>query len=302
MVQLTFRRGANIRKAFLLNDVEVTSTAAELNLLDTAVAGTAVASKAAVLGANKNLDTLTIADSGLKLGAGAGTAVTATAAELNYCDVTTAGVAQATKALVLDANKGASALGIVSIGSSDTPLSLTLNTQIGFAAYVTQSATTASEFDAFKLNSVQTGAGAIAVGLRVNMESNVKLGNWSNAAYISLDLKTAGGAEGLGTAVCGELVMSAGATQGTFAVFEAEINCPTSWVGTEPVSFLYLSTYGDTKANFDDYGYLFTLTGVTSGAAHLWYDNQKAAPAVEEFVRVLTPSGARYLALYDANA
>ena len=64
----------------------VTATAAELNLLDTATAGTVVASKALIVGANKNLDTLTIADSGLKLGAGAGTAVTSTAAELNLLD------------------------------------------------------------------------------------------------------------------------------------------------------------------------------------------------------------------------
>lgn len=50
-------------------------------------AGTATASKVAVLGSNKNLDTLVIADSGLKLGSGAGTAVTATAAEINgNCD------------------------------------------------------------------------------------------------------------------------------------------------------------------------------------------------------------------------
>src|SRR5574341_736855 len=61
----------------------VTSTADELNLVDGSIAGTAVASKAAVLGANKNLDTLVIADSGLFLGAGAGTAVTRTAAQIN---------------------------------------------------------------------------------------------------------------------------------------------------------------------------------------------------------------------------
>lgn len=61
----------------------VTSTAAELNYVDVTAAGTAQASKAAVLGANKNLDTLVIADGGLKLGAGAGTAVGATAAEIN---------------------------------------------------------------------------------------------------------------------------------------------------------------------------------------------------------------------------
>lgn len=64
----------------------VTSSAAELNYIDITAAGTAQASKAAVLGANKNLDTLVIADSGLKLGSGAGTAVTATAAELNQND------------------------------------------------------------------------------------------------------------------------------------------------------------------------------------------------------------------------
>lgn len=67
-------------------DVALTSTATELNFLNTSVAGTAVASKALVLGSNKNIDTLSIVDGGLKLGAGAGTAVTSTAAELNLLD------------------------------------------------------------------------------------------------------------------------------------------------------------------------------------------------------------------------
>lgn len=44
----------------------------------------------------------------LKIG---GTAVTATAAELNYCDVTAAGTAQASKAVVLDASKNITSLG-----------------------------------------------------------------------------------------------------------------------------------------------------------------------------------------------
>ena len=61
----------------------ITSTAVELSLTHNSVAGSAIASAAAVLGANKNLDMLAIADGGLALGAGAGTAVTSTAAELN---------------------------------------------------------------------------------------------------------------------------------------------------------------------------------------------------------------------------
>jgi len=70
----------------------VTASAAELNLIDTSVAGTAVASKALVLGANKNVDVLAVAD--LKLGAGAGTSVTSTAAELNILDGVTMTSAQ----------------------------------------------------------------------------------------------------------------------------------------------------------------------------------------------------------------
>jgi hypothetical protein len=64
----------------------LTATAEELNCNDGSVAGTAVASKALVLGADKNVDVLAVAD--LKLGAAAGTSVIATAAELNaMCDV-----------------------------------------------------------------------------------------------------------------------------------------------------------------------------------------------------------------------
>ena len=68
--------------------VNMTSTSTELNFLDTSVAGTAVASKAAVLGSNKELDEFHTA--ALYLGAGAGTQVTSTAAELNILDGVTA--------------------------------------------------------------------------------------------------------------------------------------------------------------------------------------------------------------------
>ena len=96
----------------------VTSTAAELNFLDGSVAGTAVASKAAVLGTNKNLDVLAVADGGLSLGAGAGTAITSTAAELNFLDGSVAGTAVASKAAVLGTNKNLDVLAIADGGLS----------------------------------------------------------------------------------------------------------------------------------------------------------------------------------------
>lgn len=63
------------------SETAVTATGAELNFVASVTAGTASASKAAVLGTNKNLDEFHTA--ALYLGAGAGTLVTATAANLN---------------------------------------------------------------------------------------------------------------------------------------------------------------------------------------------------------------------------
>lgn len=81
-------------------------TSSEAFVLDGATAGTVVASKAVVVDANKHIDTLSIADGGLKLGAsGSSTAVTATAAELNLLDGSVAGTSVASKVLSLGANK-----------------------------------------------------------------------------------------------------------------------------------------------------------------------------------------------------
>ena len=66
----------------------------DLNFLDGSVVGTAVASKALVLGADKDVDTLAIPVGGLKIGAGAGVAVTSSAAELNILTGVTATAAE----------------------------------------------------------------------------------------------------------------------------------------------------------------------------------------------------------------
>jgi hypothetical protein len=94
----------------------VTASVAELNLLDDTVAGTAVASRVLALGTDKNVDMLAIAQDGLKIGAGAGTAMTCTAAELNFNDGSSVGVAVASKTLVLGANKNVDTLVIAQDG------------------------------------------------------------------------------------------------------------------------------------------------------------------------------------------
>ncbi len=138
----------------------VTSTATELNYVDITAIGTAQASKAVVLDANKDITGLRYlyasqltgtlqtsaqpnitsvgtlagltasgvvnvsshdgATTGLQLG---GTLVTSTAAELNYVDVTTLGTVQASKAMVVDSSRN-----IINLNNLRTTGNLGINT------------------------------------------------------------------------------------------------------------------------------------------------------------------------------
>jgi len=95
----------------ILGSTAVTSSAAELNLLDGSTAGTVVASKAVVVDANKDISSfrnitatgdVTMPEGDLILGS---TAVTASATEINVLDGVTGGTVAASKGVVVDANK-----------------------------------------------------------------------------------------------------------------------------------------------------------------------------------------------------
>jgi hypothetical protein len=88
---------------------DVTSTAAEVNLLDGSVAGTIVNSKGVIYGASGEVNATTLQISGAAITATAAEVnlldgVTATTAELNYVDITTLGTTEASKAVTADAN------------------------------------------------------------------------------------------------------------------------------------------------------------------------------------------------------
>lgn len=161
-------------------------------------------------------------------------------------------------------------------GISGNPRVCTYNGNKVIAIYTTCASTNAStSFEPILFNTVMTGAGQVGGRVRVNMETNVALGGWANAFKASVDWKTTGKVTGLGSAFCAEMTMQGGATGsgGTYGVMEIELVCPTSWSGTVPVSFIYAAVSGATKANFDDYGYLLNLTGVTASSGHLFQEN-----------------------------
>ena len=115
-----------------LSDFGVTSTAAELNLLDGSVAGTIVNSKGVIYGSSGEVNATTLQIAGTSITSTAAElnildGVTATAAELNYNDITTLGTSEASKVVTADAN------GVVTFDNG----TITESTALGTGANVT---------------------------------------------------------------------------------------------------------------------------------------------------------------------
>ncbi len=201
---------------------------------------------------------VTIPDGGLYLGAGVGTSVTATAAELNYTDITTLGVSQASKVLTTDAAE---------------------------SLLWTTTDATASETVTLDVEDTRTGAGATGWAIKGGLNTNVALGSYANGVYGILNFTGSGGkVTGLGAGIASEIVMSSGCTAGTYAALELELGMPTGAVSANSgTSFIYAQVYGADIATFDTSGYLLNLQGVTAGTSKMFM-NVGTTTALADFV------------------
>lgn len=167
---------------------------------------------------------------------------------------------------------------------------------------VSTTALTSGTICSFEMTQTHTSIGAIAEGLTAIVKSNVALGSWGNAIYGKLDFQTVGKVTGLGGVICAELTMAGGAvSQGTYCTYQAEINLPTSYSSSVPVHVMQINVWGAQKAQFDTYGALFEITGITSNNIGFWKDGTMTAGDAQETIRVKTPGGVRYIALYDSR-
>lgn len=172
----------------------VTATAAELNKLAGVTGGTIAASKALVVDSNSAISALALPVSGLKIGAGAGTAVDATAAEVNALAGVTAGTAAASKAVVLAAGKTITGVyePVVSVAVNTSPaVTLSGTTYLCTAAdlVMTLPATAAG----VKFRFVLTAAGlSVGTGLSISPDIADKImGAVLGVQFTSLDNKDA---------------------------------------------------------------------------------------------------------------
>jgi hypothetical protein len=168
---------------------------------------------------------------------------------------------------------------------------------------VTNATTGSSNAAASTTTLTLTGVGGVGWASKSDLEANVALGAYANGLYGYLEFGASGRVTGLASGIVGEVVLSAGCAQGTYAAIEAEVGMPSGAVTGTNTSFLYLSSYGADKATFDTSGTLFNLAGVTKGSGKLLQDTT-AGPTIRpvQVLKVVTPDGTRYLPLYSTAA
>lgn len=210
-----------------------TIAAADLTKIDGITNGTVAANKAVVVDANLHQDVLKA--TAIYIGAsGSAVQVTATAAELNYCDVTTLGVVEASKAVTADANGKIGLLRLGSAAASASGLLMGVGTSAAPAATATAGAnlveirgkTTATSGDNrlgyFRYD--VGGAGASGECLRAFTDLTAAAGT-ARGAHVSLQAGATGYVTGLGVGVDAQLYVKneAVAAGGTYYAGQSDV-------------------------------------------------------------------------------
>jgi hypothetical protein len=165
------------------------------------------------------------------------------------------------------------------------------------------SAATSGSIRSYLMTHTQTAAstGNQVEAFTVKLVSDVKTGAWANAIFAQIDYSTNGLAHGVGSAICAEISLpGSSVVRGTYYAWQTEIDCPANCaMNGNPIAVMSVSVWGDNKTQFDDVGLLFDISGVASGDGKFWYDT--SSNAADEFIKVRTPSGIRYLILSDSS-
>ncbi len=195
----------------------------------------------------------------------------------------------------------------ITIGVSGTAITLAAAAQRAILINTTCALTTNVALKSVEIAQIHTGesSGNNIEVFKAQLTSDVKTGTWVNAIFGRVNYTENGYAYGSASAVCGEVSLAPGGShsgQGTYSVFQGELDVPASAVGIgAECSFIRLSAWGDQVGLFDDDGFLLSITGVTSGAAHVFYDKGSAITGdIVGWFKVKTPSGTQYLPLYDS--
>lgn len=112
-----------------------------------------------------------------------------------------------------------------------------------------------------------TTVGATGRPFESKLTTNERLGGWANALKAYVDLETKGGAAGLLSASCHEVLMATAGIAGHIAAVEMEIVYGATCGNLPQPTFMWMNTDGVARGDFDTYGDLFVISsGPTPGA------------------------------------
>jgi hypothetical protein len=164
--------------------------------------------------------------------------------------------------------------------------------------------TSAIRTDVVQLIVTEASALTKAEAFRSTLFADVQVGSWGNAIVGVIDFLDAGHVTGLASPICSELNFPAGAIpggRGTYWAFEAELNLPTDFVGGGvPIAILGANVWGAEADQFDDSGFLFDITGVTSGSGNFFYDHTDGS--FDGWLKCRINGDTKYIPLMDGQA
>ena len=154
----------------------------------------------------------------------------------------------------------------------------------GLLTHTNTSAATSGTIRSSTITQTHTGDGAaILEALRVDINSAVQTGQWSNAIVGAINYSGAAGdaGGGLAAAMCAEVTLPAIASPaGSYFAHDLEFNAPTTYEANSGsgfnVAYLRFGLYGNATAiaSFEDEAYFMKLsTDFTDASGNMWYDN-----------------------------
>lgn len=151
----------------------------------------------------------------------------------------------------------------IAIGTSTFPVTLAAAANFGFQLYTTcASAHASNSVEPFYMKSTMTGPAGVGGRARFHCYTNVALGAWCNPLKGHMEFGASGRVTGLASAMCAELLLSAGCTQGTYCALEAELVADSAVATGTATAFLYCNiagTSGTGITTINTNGYFFII-------------------------------------------
>lgn len=164
------------------------------------------------------------------------------------------------------------------IGNSTTAVAMTAYNDNITRIYTSSADTSGSSVQPFYHQCTMSGIGGVGGRAMFYMTTNVALGGWSNALKGHVAYGSSGRTAGMGSAVCGEIELSAGTSSGTYAPLESEVVLAANAVTGTGTSFIYCNATGASVATFDTNGLLFEIgAGITINSGKFFQANTAGA-------------------------